>query len=157
MAACVTRAGLESEWWRDVWGESQCQGRTLAVSCSSHAVVMSLVLITSGAGAGVTGTGHESVWTRSFPLWALSPGPKWWGRKLRGNIKLISIFCDVCIDGGGGNIKHKDIPITRSPGKNSVFSWFSVPNYLRSGVCWILEERISANRLFVQFSLAGYC
>ena len=68
-------AGLESEWWRDVWGESQCQGRTLPVSCSSHAVVMSLVLITSGAGAGVTGTGHESVWTRSFPLWALSPGP----------------------------------------------------------------------------------
>ena len=43
-------------------------------------------------------------------------------RKLRGNMKLISIFCDVCIDGGGGNIKHKDIPITRSPGKNSVFS-----------------------------------
>ena len=68
VAACVTRSGLESEWWRDVWGESQCQGRTLAVSCSSHAVVMSLVLITSGAGAGVTGTGHESVWTRSFPL-----------------------------------------------------------------------------------------
>ena len=45
-------------------------------------------------------------------------------RKLIGNIKLISIFCAVCIDGGGGNIKHKDIPITRSPapGKNSVFS-----------------------------------
>ena len=45
-------------------------------------------------------------------------------RKLSGNIKLISIFCAVCIVGGGGNIKHKDIPITRSqaPGKNSVFS-----------------------------------
>ena len=65
---CDASVGLESEWWRDVWGESQCQGRTLAVSCSSHAVVMSLVLITSGAGAGVTGTGHESVWTKSFPL-----------------------------------------------------------------------------------------
>ena len=38
-----------------------------------------------------------------------------WGRKFIGNIKLISIFCAVCIDGGGGNIKHKDIPITRSP------------------------------------------